>query len=90
MTTAIALHRVADYDTWRPIYDNLDDARNGAGVTDQEVLRSQDDPNLVIVRHDFTDRASADAFFASPELKQGMAAAGVDLSTFQLHLTEPA
>jgi quinol monooxygenase YgiN len=88
MTTAIALHRVADYDTWRPVYDSLDEARNGAGVTRQEVLRSQDDPNLVIIRHDFLDRAAADSFFASPELRQGMAEAGVDTSTLQIHMTD--
>ncbi len=90
MTTAIVLHRVADYDTWRPVYESLDDARNAAGVTHQEVLRSQDDANLVIVRHDFTDRAAADSFFASPELKQGMMDAGVDASTVQIHLTDTA
>ncbi len=90
MTTAIAIHRVADYDTWRPAYDSLDQARNAAGVTDQQVLRSQDDPNLVIVRHDFADRAAAQTFFASPELEQGMAEAGVDTSTLQIHLTDPA
>jgi quinol monooxygenase YgiN len=89
MTTAIALHRVADYETWRPVYDGLDEARHAAGVTEQEVLRSQDDPNLVIVRHDFTDRTAAEAFFASPQLKQGMADAGVDTSTLQIHLTDP-
>jgi quinol monooxygenase YgiN len=90
MTTAIAIHRVADYDTWRPVYDSLDDARNAAGVVYHEVLRSQDDANLVIVRHDFTERAAADAFFASPELEQGMVEAGVDVSTLQIHLTDPA
>jgi quinol monooxygenase YgiN len=90
MTTSIVLHRVADYDSWRPVYDSLDQARSAAGVTGQQVLRSQDDPNLVIVRHDFSDRAAAEAFFASPELKQGMAEAGVDTATLQVHLTEPA
>jgi quinol monooxygenase YgiN len=90
MTTAIVLHKVADYDTWRPVYDGLDDARDAAGVVHHEVLRSQDDPKLVIVRHDFTDRAAADSFFASTALAQGMAEAGVDVSTVQIHLTDPA
>jgi quinol monooxygenase YgiN len=90
MTTAIVLHRVADYDRWRPVYDGLDDARNEAGVTHQQVLRSQDDAGLVIVRHDFADRAAAESFFASPELTQGMREAGVDVSTLQIHFTEPA
>jgi hypothetical protein len=44
----------------------------------------------VIVRHDFTDRAAAQTFFNSPELKQGMTKAGVDTSTLQIHLTDPA
>ena len=89
MTTAIVLHRVADYGKWRPVYDSLDEARNAAGVTHQQVLRSQDDANLVIVRHDFTDRAAAESFFASAELEQGMTEAGVDPSTVQIHLTDP-
>ena len=90
MTTAIVLHRVADYETWRPVYDTLDDVRNAAGVVHQEVLRSQDDANLVIVRHDFADREAADAFFGSAELKQGMSQAGVDTATIQIHLTDVA
>jgi quinol monooxygenase YgiN len=89
MTTAIVLHRVADYDTWRPIYDGLDDARDAAGVLHHEVLRSEDDANLVIVRHDFTDRPAAESFFASAELKQGMEAAGVDTATIQVHFADP-
>jgi quinol monooxygenase YgiN len=90
MTTAIVLHRVADYEAWRPAYDSVEDARQAAGVTHQEVLRSEDDPNLVIVRHDFSDRAAADAFFANTELKQAMVAGGVDIPTLQIHLAGPA
>jgi quinol monooxygenase YgiN len=90
MTTAIVLHRVADYDKWRPVYDSLDDVRDKAGVVHQEVLRSQDDANLVVVRHDFTDRSAAEGFFASPELAQGMEEAGVDPATLQIHFADPA
>jgi len=90
MTTAIVLHRVADYDTWRRVYDALDDTRAAAGVTRQEVLRSQDDADFVIVRHDFANRAAADAFFGGAELKQAMTEAGVDVSTLQIHLADPA
>lgn len=90
MTTVIALHRVADYDVWRPVYDSLDEVRSAAGVTHQEVLRCQDDPNLVIVRHDFGNRGDADAFFGSAELKQGMTEAGVDPSSLQVYFTDPA
>jgi len=90
MTTAIVLHRVADYDAWRPVYDNLDDTRNAGGVTHQEVLRSQDDADFVIVRHDFLNRAAADAFFAGTELKHAMTEAGVDVTTLQIHIADLA
>lgn len=90
MTTAIVLHRVADYDAWRPVYDGLDDARDAAGVTHQEILRSQDDADFVIVRHDFANRAAADAFFGGAELRQAMTEAGVDVSTLQIHIADPA
>ena len=59
MTTAIVLHRVADYEAWRPVYDALDDTREAAGVTHQEVLRSQDDTDFGIQLVDVS-RAQAD------------------------------
>ncbi|MBM2822264.1 MAG: hypothetical protein HW413_1010 [Thermoleophilia bacterium] len=89
MTTAIVLHRVADYDAWRPVYDALNDTRDAAGVTDQEVLRSQDDAQFVIIRHEFATRDAADAFFGGAELKQAMTDAGVDTSTLQIHIADP-
>ena len=88
MTTAIVVHRVADYDAWRATYDAFEDRQRAFRVTHQEVLRGQDDPGLVIVRHDFADRASADAFFGSAELKQAMGDAGVDASSVQIHFAD--
>lgn len=90
MTTAIVLHRVEDFEGWRPVYDAFDKTRQQSGVTHEEVLRSQDDPNLVIVRHDFEDRQTAKAFFEDAQLKQAMKKAGVDTSSLQIHITEPS
>lgn len=90
MTTAIVVHKVADYDAWRARYDAFEDERQASGVTDQEVYRAQDDPGLVIVRHDFSDRAAADAFFSSTELQQAMGEAGVDPSSVQIHFADKA
>lgn len=90
MTTAIVFHRVADYDLWRATYDAFEDAQQAFGITHQEVFRAQDDPELVIVRHDFADRAAADAFFSSTELEQAMGEAGVDPSSVQIHVAERA
>lgn len=90
MTTAIITHRVADFDTWKPAYDGFGEARDEAGVTHDEVLRSADDPQLVIVRHDFPDRDAADRFFGRDDLRRAMAEGGVDPETVQIHLAEPA
>lgn len=88
MTTTLVVHRVADYDAWRAVYDDFAGAQQTGGVTEQEVFRSEDDPNLVIVRHDFADRATADAFFAGAELKDAMGRAGVDESSLHIYYTE--
>jgi len=88
MSTTFVVHRVADYDAWRAVYDSFGDAQKAGGVTHEEVWRSQDDPNLVFVRHDFDDRAAADAFFSAAELKEAMGRAGVDESSLQIHFVE--
>ncbi len=48
------------------------------GVRAEEVCRSLDDPNDVLVTDDFDDAASARAFFSSPELHDALSRAGVD------------
>ena len=88
MTTSIIVHRVADYDAWRAVYDGFADGQKAGGVTHEEVWRSEDDPNLVIVHHDFADRATADAFLAGSDLKEAMGRAGVDESSVQVYITE--
>jgi hypothetical protein len=74
----VVLHRVKDYDAWRQVYDGFADVQRQGGVRAEEVLRSVDDPNDVLVTHDFDDAASAKAFFASEELHDAMGRAGVE------------
>ena len=88
MATTFVVHRVADYDAWRPVYDSFRDAQESGGVTQQEVWRSQDDPNLVFVRHDFADRGAAEAFFNRADLREAMGKGGVDESSLQIHFVE--
>ena len=42
------------------------------------VFQAPDDPNDVIVCHDFDDVATAEAFFALPELGEAMTRSGVE------------
>jgi hypothetical protein len=55
MTVAIILHRVADYDAWRKVYDSVGDMQKDGGVTQESVHRMVDDPNNVLVIHHFVD-----------------------------------
>jgi hypothetical protein len=74
---SVVLHRVADYDAWREVYDSVADLQKAGGVTAEEVHRSPDDPNNVLVLHWFDDVATAQAFFSNPELLAAMERGGV-------------
>lgn len=78
MARLFVRHRVADYTTWREVYDAFDEKRRGLGVTGQAVYQSVDDPNEVTAWHDFSTRAAAEAFASSPELRDAMQHAGVE------------
>jgi len=68
-------HKVTDYDAWRTVYDAFD--RASRGVRGDAVYQELDDPNDITVWHDFDDRAAAESFAASEDLKATMAEAGV-------------
>jgi hypothetical protein len=90
MVTAVIHHRVGDYEKWRSVYSSNQVAQESFGVTREEIFRSVDDPNMVIVRLDFQDKRSAEAFLTSDPLKQKMIEASVDLSSFDLEYIEAA
>ena len=70
-------HEVADYEAWRKVYNSFGPTRHKMGVTAQAVYRSLENPNEVVVTHDFATQEQAKAFIASEELKSAMQKAGV-------------
>ena len=70
-------HEVADYPAWRSVYDSIDETRASMGVTDQAVFRSTADDRDVTGWHDFEREDAAQAFAASPALREAMGRAGV-------------
>jgi RecJ-like exonuclease len=82
MTTVLILCRVADYDTWRPRYDDSVDMFDQ--VLTSQVLRGQDDPNLVAVIETFESREIAEALFNDPAVEEAMIKDGVDLSSVRV------
>jgi Antibiotic biosynthesis monooxygenase len=71
-------HRVADFDAWRTVYDEVRGWQHDSGVRFEQVLRSADDPNRVVVTHAFDSRSAAEGFVDNPDLQEAMGRAGVD------------
>lgn len=70
-------HEVADYAAWRKVYNSFASTQRKMGVTFQAVYQSVDNPNDVVVIHDFATAEKAKAFLASEDLKSAMQKAGV-------------
>ena len=89
MVRLFVRHQVADYSAWRAAYDSIDGARGELGVKGQAVYQSVADRNDVTVSHDFDSREAAEAFTASPVLRDAMQRAGVQGAP-QIWFTTPA
>ena len=74
---SIVRHHVRDYPTWRKSYDAFAPLQKAGGVIEESVYQDKDDLNEVVVLHRFADRATADTFLASGELREAMQQAGV-------------
>ena len=70
-------HEVTDYKTWRKAYDGFKATQRQMGVGAQSVYQSTDNPNDIIVLHDFKSEESAKSFAGSEKLKAAMQSSGV-------------
>jgi len=77
MATLFVRHTVADYATWRRIFDDFATTQKALGVTDKAVYQAADNANDITVTHDFATLEAAEAFAGSQELKAAMHDAGV-------------
>lgn len=74
----IVTHKVKDFDAWVKVYDGEGkEKRASQGMVDVLLARGIDDPNLVHIVFDVTDRAKAKAAIFSDEKKKLMMSAGV-------------
>jgi len=77
MAKMIVRHRVANFENWKKVFDDMGATRAKHGWLGHEVLRDAQDPNLVTIVNHVKDVASAKAYGGSPDLKAGMEKAGV-------------
>jgi len=73
----IVRHRVSDYAEWKRGFDGHEGRRAEAGLSVVHVLRSADDPHMVVIMLKASDLARAKAFAASLDLKEAMQKSGV-------------
>ena len=78
MVILVVHHRVADYDAWKPVFDEHESVRRDHGEIEHRVYRDINDPNRIIVHNDFPSAEAAQAFLDDPSLKEAMARAGVE------------
>lgn len=77
MPTIFLQHRVADYESWRPAYDEDVERRSAAGLSEIGVFRKTGDENLVLLVWGAENVESFQAMLNSEDLKHKMQKAGV-------------
>ena len=70
-------HKVSDFSTWKAAYGAHLPARQKAGLKQEHLLRSIDDPNEVILLFEAEDVQKAQEFGNSSDLREAMQKAGV-------------
>lgn len=77
MSTVFVRHQVADFDAWKPGFDDHGNDRREYGLTDAGIYRSADDPNTVTILLTTDDVPRAQEFLASDTLREAMVRVGV-------------
>jgi len=82
MQYVLITHEVADYSTWKKIFDGAADLRKEAGERSYQVLRYEHEPNKIVHFSAWTTIVAAKAFFESPRLVAIRKEAGVKAPEF--------
>lgn len=70
-------HKVANYATWRPVFDGLEDDRRAAGSSGHQVFRNAADPNEIVVIETYGTLEQAQNWSQSSTIREAMQRAGV-------------
>lgn len=70
-------HSVENFEKWKPIFDDDEERREGAGLSTVGVYRKVGDENSLLVVFEGDDTQAMKAMLASPELGEKMKEAGV-------------
>jgi hypothetical protein len=77
MSMVFVHHTVANYDAWRPGFDDHGRVRREYGLVDAGLYRGADDPNDVTIMLTTDDVTRAQEFLSSDNLREAMGRLGV-------------
>ena len=76
--TLVVHHRVRDYATWKPVFDEHEAVRRSHGEIEHRIYHAFGDPQSVVVHNDFPSQEAAQAFGNDPTLPDAMQRGGVE------------
>ena len=77
MPHLLVRHKVSDFASWKPVFDDHGGTRQAAGSKGGKLWRSAADPNDVVILFEWDSLDNARAFASSEDLKAKMQEAGV-------------
>lgn len=77
MIQVLVHHEVADYQSWRSVFDSALDFRHAGGERACRVFRKAGNPNDLTLLFEWEDMDQAQGYMTSEELRKKMKQAGV-------------
>jgi heme-degrading monooxygenase HmoA len=77
MAKVMATFTVLDLDNWKIVYDAASDARRAAGWQSTKIYPNEQNPNELILVHEWDSEENFKVFSNSPRLKELQTSAGV-------------
>jgi heme-degrading monooxygenase HmoA len=77
MAYILVRHKVADYATWKQVYDQHSTTRKANGSLGGKLFRNAHDPNEVVSLLEWDDLGKAQQFAQSDETRETMQRAGI-------------
>ena len=77
MTYLLCRNKVADFATWKRVFDSHSTAHREAGLTLKQLLHNLENPNDVFMLFEVEDLKKAKAFVASPDVPDAQEKSGV-------------
>ena len=83
MTTVLCMCRVADFEAFRPGYDNAMEMFADQ-IRSWRLWRGQDDRNVIVIEETFDSRDAAEGLWTHPQTRAAMEADGIDMASVRI------